>query len=405
MNYSDDLLKMLSNQALQPQDSMLEVANKGQKLYIGIPKESVFQENRVALVPNAVKVLVSVGHEVVVETGAGKRSNFVDKDYSEAGAKIAYDAKEVYQSDLVLKVAPPSLEEIELMKNGQTLISSLQMSTQSDQYLKCLVKKKVTAIAYDYIKDSEGIFPVVRALSEIAGRTSVLIASELLNNATGGRGTLFGGVAGVPPIKVMILGAGTVGEYATRSAIGLGAAVRVFDDSIHRLRRLQNDIGREVFTSIMQPDILANSMKDVDVIIGAIRSKDGRTPCVITSEMVSKMKFGSVIVDVSIDRGGCFETSRLTNHKDPVYSNYGVIHYCVPNIGARVSRTASYALSNVFAPLLKDAGEYAGINHLLKNDSGVRNGVYIYKGCVTNKSLADIYKLPFKDLDLLMSAF
>ena len=405
MNYSDDLLKMLSNQALQPQDSMLEVANKGQKLYIGIPKESVFQENRVALVPNAVKVLVSVGHEVVVETGAGKRSNFVDKDYSEAGAKIAYDAKEVYQSDLVLKVAPPSLEEIELMKNGQTLISSLQMSTQSDQYLKCLVKKKVTAIAYDYIKDSEGIFPVVRALSEIAGRTSVLIASELLNNATGGRGTLFGGVAGVPPIKVMILGAGTVGEYATRSAIGLGAAVRVFDDSIHRLRRLQNDIGREVFTSIMQPDILANSIKDVDVIIGAIRSKDGRTPCVITSEMVSKMKFGSVIVDVSIDRGGCFETSRLTNHKDPVYSNYGVIHYCVPNIGARVSRTASYALSNVFAPLLKDAGEYAGINHLLKNDSGVRNGVYIYKGCVTNKSLADIYKLPFKDLDLLMSAF
>jgi alanine dehydrogenase len=405
MNYSDDLLKMLSNQALQPQDSMLEVANKGQKLYIGIPKESVFQENRVALVPNAVKVLVSVGHEVVVETGAGKRSNFVDKDYSEAGAKIAYDAKEVYQSDLVLKVAPPSLEEIELMKNGQTLISSLQMSTQSDQYLKCLVKKKVTAIAYDYIKDSEGIFPVVRALSEIAGRTSVLIASELLNNATGGRGTLFGGVAGVPPIKVMILGAGTVGEYATRSAIGLGAAVRVFDDSIHRLRRLQNDIGREVFTSIMQPDILANSIKDVDVIIGAIRSKDGRTPCVITSEMVSKMKFGSVIVDVSIDRGGCFETSRLTNHKDPIYSNYGVIHYCVPNIGARVSRTASYALSNVFAPLLKDAGEYAGINHLLKNDSGVRNGVYIYKGCVTNKSLADIYKLPFKDLDLLMSAF
>ena len=291
------------------------------------------------------------------------------------------------------------------MKNGQTLISSLQMSTQSDQYLKCLVKKKVTAIAYDYIKDSEGIFPVVRALSEIAGRTSVLIASELLNNETGGRGTLFGGVAGVPPIKVMILGAGTVGEYATRSAIGLGAAVRVFDDSIHRLRRLQNDIGREVFTSIMQPDILANSIKDVDVIIGAIRSKDGRTPCVITSEMVSKMKFGSVIVDVSIDRGGCFETSRLTNHKDPVYSNYGVIHYCVPNIGARVSRTASYALSNVFAPLLKDAGEYAGINHLLKNDSGVRNGVYIYKGCVTNKSLADIYKLPFKDLDLLMSAF
>ena len=405
MNYSDDLLKMLSNQALQPQDSMLEVANKGQKLYIGIPKESVFQENRVALVPNAVKVLVSVGHEVVVETGAGKRSNFVDKDYSEAGAKIAYDAKEVYQSDLVLKVAPPSLEEIELMKNGQTLISSLQMSTQSDQYLKCLVKKKVTAIAYDYIKDSEGIFPVVRALSEIAGRTSVLIASELLNNATGGRGTLFGGVAGVPPIKVMILGAGTVGEYATRSAIGLGAAVRVFDDSIHRLRRLQNDIGREVFTSIMQPDVLANSMKDVDVIIGAIRSKEGRTPCVITSEMVSKMKFGSVIVDVSIDQGGCFETSRVTNHKDPVYSDYGVIHYCVPNIGARVSRTASYALSNVFAPLLKDAGEYAGINHLLKNDSGVRNGVYIYKGCVTNKSLADIYKLPFKDLDLLMSAF
>lgn len=405
MNYSDDLLKMLSNQALRPQESMLEVANKGQKLYIGIPKESVFQENRVALVPNAVKVLVSVGHEVVVETGAGKRSNFVDKDYSEAGAKIAYDAQEVYQADLILKVAPPTIEEIEFMKRGQTLISSLQISTQSDEYLKRLVKKKVTAIAYDYIKDASGIFPVVRAMSEIAGRTSVLIASELLSNTIGGRGTLFGGVAGVPPIKVMVLGAGTVGEYATRSAIGLGAAIRVFDDSVHRLRRLQNDIGREVFTSIMQPDVLANSMKDVDVIIGAIRSKKERTPCVITSEMVSKMKFGSVIVDVSIDQGGCFETSRVTNHKEPTYSDYGVIHYCVPNIGARVSRTASYALSNVFAPLLKDAGEYSGIDHLLKNDAGVRNGVYIYKGCVTNKALADIYRLPFKDLDLLMSAF
>lgn len=405
MNYSDDLLKMLSNQALQPQESMLEVASKGQRLYIGIPKESVYQENRVALVPNAVKVLASLGHEVVVETGAGKRSNFVDRDYSEAGAKIAYDAREVYQADTILKVAPPTLEEIEYMRKGQTLISSLQLSTQSDQYLKNLVQKKVTAIAYDYIKDSSNIFPVVRAMSEIAGTTSILIASELMNNTTGGRGTMFGGVAGIPPTKVMILGAGTVGEYATRAALGLGAAVRVFDDSTNKLRRLQNDIGREVFTSIMQPDILANSMKDVDVIIGAIRSKNGRTPCVITADMVSKMKFGAVIIDVSIDQGGCFETSRVTNHKDPVYSEFGVIHYCVPNIGARVSRTASYALSNVFAPILKDAGEYAGISHLLKNDMGVRNGVYIYKGCVTNQSLADMFKLPYKDLDLLMSAF
>ena len=405
MNTSDDLLKSLTQQAMMPQESMLEVGRKKQRLYIGIPKETAFQENRVALVPNSVALLVNLGHEVVVETMAGRRANFVDKDYSEAGAKIAYDTEEVYKADIILKVAPPTLEEIDLMQHGQTLLSALQLSIQPENFLKKLVSKKITAIAYDFIKDEDGIYPVVRAISEIAGNTSILIASELLSNPHEGRGTMLGGAAGIPPTEVVILGAGTVGEFATRAALGLGASVKVFDNSIYKLRRLQNDIGRELYTSIIQPEIISKALSTADVVIGAVRSKKGRTPCVVTSNMVSEMKYGSVIIDVSIDQGGCFETSRVTNHKEPTFKDYGVVHYCVPNIASRVSRTASYALSNTFTPLLIDVGEHGGFEKMLVDDAGVRNGVYIYKGAVTNKYLAETFRLPYKDLNLLMAAF
>lgn len=390
---------------LMPQEEMLEIARKKSSLYIGIPKETSFQENRVPLVPDAVGLLVANGHDVVVETNAGKAANFHDKDYSDAGARIAYSTEEVYKADMILKVEPPSLEEIELMQQRQTLISALQLTIQPENFVKKLMDKKVTAIAYDFIKDEEGIYPIVRSMSEIAGNTSILIAAEYLSNVNNGLGSMLGGISGVSPTEVIILGAGTVGEYAARAALGLGASLKVFDNSVYRMRRLQNNLGIRIFTSVLQPKVLMKTLKTADVVIGAIRAPEGRTPCVVTQEMVSEMKFGSVIVDVSIDQGGCFETSRVTNHTNPIFRKYGVIHYCVPNIASRVSRTASYALSNVFSPILLNIGEEGGINNVLRRDKGVRHGVYIYNGILTNKYLGETFNLPFKDIDLMMAAY
>jgi alanine dehydrogenase len=267
------------------------------------------------------------------------------------------------------------------------------------------MNKKVTAIAYDYIKDEDGIYPIIRSMSEIAGNTSILIAAEYLSNINNGNGSMFGGITGTSPTEVVILGAGTVGEFATRAALGLGAMVKIFDNSVYRLRRLQSDLATRVFTSVLQPKVLAKALKTADVVIGAIRAPKGRTPCVVTEEMVSEMKYGSVVIDISIDQGGCFETSRVTNHTNPVFRTHGVIHYCVPNIPSRVSRTASYALSNVLTPILVNIGDEGGVENLLRSNSGVRHGVYIYNGILTNQFLGETFKLPYKDIDLLMAAF
>jgi len=390
---------------LMPQEEILEVGRKKSSLFIGIPKETSFQENRVALVPDAVSLLVNNGHQVMVETGAGKAANFQDKEYSEAGARIVYSEEEVYKADIILKVEPPSLKEMEMMQVRQTLISALQITIQPENFLKTLMNKKITAIAYDFIKDEEGIFPIVRSMSEIAGNTAVLIAAEYLSTVNSGRGSMLGGISGVPPTDVVIIGAGTVGEYATRAALGLGASVKVFDKSISKLRRLQNNLSVRIYTSSIQPKVLAKQLRRADVVIGAVRAEQGRTPCVVSDEMIAAMKTGAVIVDVSIDRGGCFATSRVTNHANPIYREHGVIHYCVPNIASRVARTASFALSNVFAPILLNIGEEGGIKNVLKRDKGVRHGAYIFNGILTNKYLGETYNLPYKDIDLMMAAF
>jgi alanine dehydrogenase len=404
MKTSKELLASLSQTALMPQEEMLEIARKRGKLFIGIPKEISFQENRVALVPDAVALLVNNGHRIIVETNAGKMANFQDHDYSEAGAQIVYSAEEVYKADIILKVAPPSPQEIEMMQQKQTLISALQLTVQPEDFLKQLMSKRVTAIAFDWIKDIDGIYTVIRSMGEIAGGTSILIAAEYLSNVNNGQGAILGGISGISPTEVVILGAGTVGEFATRAALGLGASVKVFDNNIYRLRRLQSDIGTRVFTSVIQPRVLAKHLKTADVVIGAIRAQHGRTPLVVTEEMVSEMKVGSVIIDVSIDQGGCFETSEVTNHTKPVFRKHGVIHYCVPNIASRVSRTASYALSTIFAPILLNIGEEGGVENMLRRDAGVRNGIYIYNGTLTNEVLAKMFKLPYKDINLLMAA-
>jgi alanine dehydrogenase len=398
-----ELLKALIKESgFLPQVEMLELSRKKGQLFIGIPKETTFQERRVALVPGAVTLLVSNGHRVRVETKSGVDSNFSDNEYSEAGAEICYDTADIYKCDIIFKVAPPTEEEVDLMTGNQTLVSALQLAVQPKEILQKLMQKKITAIAWDYIKDEDGFFPVVRTMGEIAGTTSITIAAELLSSFENGKGVMLGGIAGVQPAEVVILGAGIVGEFATRAAIGLGASVKVFDSSLSRLRRLQNNLGRRVYTSVFQPKLIGKAVKRADVVIGAIRAPLGRTPLIVTEDMISDMKEGSVIIDVSIDQGGCFETSRITNHNNPTFLKHGVVHYCVPNIASRVSRTASFALSNIFSPILLEMGERGGCRELIKDDPGFRSGVYIYKGTLTSEVLGKVFNLKYKTIELLV---
>ena len=406
MSPSSELMKHLAREsAMVPQEQLLEVGRRKKSLFIGIPKEITFQEHRVPLTPASVSVLVGRDHEVVIEKGAGAPAQFQDSDYSEAGARVVDSPEEVFKADLILKVAPPNHNEIEMLRHKQILVSALQLTVQPKDTLRRMMEKRMTAVAWDFIKDREGIYPIVRAMGEIAGTTSIQIAAEYLTTDKGGQGLMLGGISGVAPAEVVIIGAGTVGEFATRAALGLGASVKVFDKSIYRLRRLQSDLGQRVWTSVIQPTELQKALRNADVAIGALRPERGRTPMVVTEEMVKEMANGSVIVDVSIDRGGCFETSEVTTHTDPVYKKYGVVHYCVPNIASRVPRTASTALSNIFGPMLQSMGEVGGFEELIKTDLGVRHGVYLYKGTVTSAILGESFKLPYKDLDILLAAF
>ncbi len=389
---------------LQTQEEMLETGKKNNRLYIGIPKETSFQECRIALTPLSVALLINNGHDVIIESGAGQGANFSDNDYSEQGARISFNTKEVWDADIIVKIAPPTLEEINLMHKGQTLLSTLQLGTLQDTYLKALLQKKINAICFEHLRDEGGVLSVVRAMGEIVGATSIFIAAEYLSSAFGGKGLMLGGFTGVPPTEIVILGAGTVGEYAARTALSLGAEVKVFDSSIFRLRRLQNNLGSRVFTSVMQPIVLSKAITTCDVVIGAIRAEHGRSPCLVMEETISRMKPHSVVVDVSIDQGGCFETSKVTNHKEPVFVKHDVIHYCVPNIASRVPRTASYALTNIFAPILLDIGEKGGLMNMIWHKPGIREALYTYQGKITNKDLANMFNLPFKDLELLFLA-
>jgi alanine dehydrogenase len=393
-----------SSETLMPQEERIEIGRKKQELFIGIPKETEFMEKRIALAPDAVEVLVSHGHQIRVESGAGEHASFSDKEYSDAGAEICYNSDKIFEANTILKVHPPTLDEIGLMKSKQTLISALQLKIQDDRYFKALMNKHVSAIAFDYMRDDDGIIPVVRSMSEIAGNTAILIAAELMSNANNGKGLMLGGISGVGPTDVVILGAGTVGEFACRAALGLGAQVKVFDKSLTRLRRLQNDLHQRIATSVLQPKVLEKALKRADVVIGAIRADEGRTPCVVTEEMVQQMKPGSVVIDVSIDQGGCLETSEITTHERPTFKKFEVVHYGVPNIASRVARTASLSLSNIFMPILMSAGEYGGIDAMVRFNRGLREGLYMYNGVLTNKGIGEWYKLPWKNLDLLLAA-
>lgn len=385
-------------------EETLDIKPKGVELQIGIPKETSFQENRIALTPEAIRVLVSNGHKVVIERGAGEGASYSNNDYSEAGAKIADHKKEVFECGILVKSAPVCEMELDLLKPNQFIISPIHFTTVKREVLEKMMEKKITALSFENLKDDSGNNPIVRSMSEIAGSAVILIAGQYLSNANNGKGILVGGISGIPPTKVIIIGAGIVGEQTTRTAMAMGASVKVFDNSIYRLKRLQNNVGMRVFTSVIEPGILSKQLKTCDVAVGALSANGGRTPLVVTEEMVSRMRPGSVIVDVSIDHGGCFETSHITTHASPVFKKYDVIHYCVPNIPSGFARTASQAISNVLMPLMLEMADEGGFENLVWYKMNTRSGIYLFKGSLTNFYLSERFDLKFTDLNLLIAS-
>lgn len=394
-------LTPFTRQQLLPQEEKLEVARHRSELFIGIPKETSYQERRICLTPDAVNSLTAHGHRVMIEAGAGLSSSYTDKEYSDAGAEITADTEEVFGCPVILKVEPPTLREIEMMNMQTLLISALQIKTQKKEFFEALAIKKITALAFEFIKDEDGSYPAVKSLSEIAGTASVLIASELMINQKIGKGLLLGNITGVPPTEIVIIGAGTVAEFAARTAIGLGANVKVFDNSINKLRRLQNSLNHRIFTSTLQEKVLLKSLMRCDVAIGAMRGKN-RTPIVVTETMVEHMKRGAVVIDVCIDTGGCFETSEITTHEKPTFVKNNVIHYCVPNIPSRYSKTASMSISNIISPVLLQMAEDGGIESSIRCNAGLKHGIYFYHGLLTNRSIADWFSIPYRDINLIV---
>lgn len=394
-------LSPFTKEQLLPQEEKLEISKQKSELFIGIPKETSHQERRICLTPDAVNSLTYQGHRVMLESGAGESSSYSDKEYSDAGAEVTQDPKRVFGCPMILKVEPASLAEIEMMNQNTIIISAIQIKTRNKAYFEALSKKKITALAFEYIKDEDGTYPAVKSLSEIAGTASILIASELMIANQFGKGLLFGNITGVPPTDVVILGAGTVGEFAAKTAIGLGASVKVFDNSITKLRRLQNNLNQRVFTSTIQPKALLKALRRCDVAIGAMRGIE-RCPIVVTETMVEHMKKGAVIVDVSIDTGGCFETSEVTTHEKPTFIKNDVVHYCVPNIPSRYSKTASLSISNIITPYLMQIAEDGGIESAIRCNKGLKNGVYMYHGILTNKAIGEWFDLSDSDINLIV---
>lgn len=385
-------------------EETLDIKPKGAKLHIGIPKETAFQENRVSLTPDAVGVLVSNGHEVVIEHNAGEATHFRDKDYADAGARVVYDKSEVFKAPILVKSAPVVEEDIPYLQYNQLIFSPIHMSVMKSELLEKMMEKRVTGVSFETLKDDSGTYPILRSMSEIAGSAVMLIAAQYLSSSNHGKGVLLGGISGIPPTKVIIIGAGIVGEYAARAAIALGASVKVFDNSVYKLKRLQNNVGHRLWTSVLEPRILAKQLKTCEVAVGALTSQGARTPMVVTEEMVSNMRPGSVIIDVSVDRGGCFETAEITTHEHPIFMKYGVIHYCVPNIPSGFARTASQAISNVLMPLLLEAGDEGGFEKLIWHKVHLRSGIYLFKGALTSFNLSQRFDLKYTDLNLLIAS-
>ena len=385
-------------------EETLDVKAPGEKLFIGIPKEVAFQENRIALTPEAVGVLVANGNHVIVEHKAGEGSNYTDQDYAEAGAKIVYDKAEVYKAPILVKSAPPVEEDLPFLQMNQTIVSPIHLSALKKHYIEHMMAKRITALSFENFKDDSGTYPIVRSMSEITGSAVMLIAGQYLSSFNKGKGVLLGGISGIPPTKVVIVGAGIVGEFATRNALALGASVKVFDNNVSKLKQLQNNLGQRIWTSVLEPRILAKQLKTCEVAVGALSNESGRAPVVVSEEMVAAMRPGSIIIDVAIDRGGCFETSELTSHEQPTFIKHDVIHYCVPNIASGFARTASQAISNVLMPLILEVSDEGGIEEMVWHNFNLREGIYLFKGALTDIYISQKFDLKYTDLNLLIAS-
>jgi len=398
------LSALVEESKLYPQEKLAPLKRDRKILQIGIPKEISTYENRAPLTPKAVGALTDQGHRILVQTGLGQTANFLDKDYAEAGADIVSDPKEVFKSELILKVEFPGRDEINLMNSGKTVISTVHVGKDIKSRLVLINQKKITAIGYEFIEDKAGGLPIVRAMSEIAGLVVIPIAAEYLSAEQGGVGMILGGITGVPPTNVIIIGAGTVAEYAARTALGLGATVKIFDQHLYKLHRMKHILSTSVFTSTFDQVAFKKAIKEADVVIGALRAEKGTVKKIVSEEMVQSMKTGAVIIDVSIDEGGCIATSKETNLKKPIFEKYGVKHYGVPNIASKVPRTSTKVLSNIFTPIINNIAQSGGVEEMIFENMWFMKGVYAYKGFSTNIHLAQKFKLKYIDLNLLLAA-
>jgi alanine dehydrogenase len=390
---------------IQTLEKRLMKSESNISLKIGVPKEVSNDERRICLTPGGASVLIANGHEVFIEQDAGAEANFTDEEFADAGAEIAFSIDEVYKkSDMIVKVAPPSDSELELLEQDQTLLSALHLGNATEEYIDLLIKKNITAVGFEFIKGEDKEFPIVRMMHEITGSMSVQIGAHYLEKTEGGQGIMLGGISGIPPATVVILGAGITAEYAARTALGYGAQVFVMDNDLARLRHLENALDRRIITATANYQYLSSALQYADVVIGAAMFEGERAPCLVTEPMVASMKAGSVIVDTVIDQGGCIATSRATTHSKPTFMAHDVIHYCVPNIPSNVARTATYALNNVIVPYLLAIGDAGGIRECLWTNTALRNGTYVYKKHLTKKSLSKIFDMPYREIEMLIAS-
>ncbi|PAU93346.1 alanine dehydrogenase [Aliifodinibius salipaludis] len=390
---------------IQTLEKRLMKSESNISLKIGVPKEVSNDERRICLTPGGASVLIANGHEVFIEQDAGAEANFTDQEFADAGAEIAFSIDEVYKkSDMIVKVAPPSESELELLEQDQTLLSALHLGNTTEEFLDLLINKNITAIGFEFIKGDDKEFPIVRMMHEITGSMSVQIGAHYLEKTEGGQGIMLGGISGIPPATVVILGAGITAEYAARTALGYGAQVFVMDNDLARLRHLENALDRRIITATANYQYLSSALQYADVVIGAAVFEGERAPCLVTEPMVASMKPGSVIVDTVIDQGGCIATSSATTHSTPTFMAHDVIHYCVPNIPSNVARTATYALNNVIVPYLLAIGDAGGIRECLWTNTALRNGTYVYKKHLTKKSLSKIFDMPYREIEMLIAS-
>ncbi len=390
---------------LMTMEKPLKKEDEHQSLRIGVPREVANEERRVALAPSGASALVANGHEVYVEQGAGRQAHFQDEEYTESGAELIKSPDDLYgHCDLIVKVGPPNDEEMDLLQERQILLSALNLGGTTPDFLRHLMRLKITGIGFEFIRDPDGTFPLVRMMHEITGSMAIQIAGRYLESNEGGKGVMLGGISGVPPATVVILGADVVGEWAARTALGYGAHVIVLDTELGALRALEHYLDRSITTAVASEQYLRQAVHSADVVIGAMMASGQRSPMLVTEEMVASMSPGGVIVDAVMDQGGCIETSRPTTHSEPVFRRHDVIHYCVPNMPSNAARTATYALTHVLVPYLIRIGEAGSINEALWQDEGLRNGTYVYRQHLTKKSLATMFGMNHRDIELLIAS-